>query len=229
MEKGEKLALVGLNGAGKTTLVKLLCGLLTPTEGEILIDGRDLRRYSRDEYFKALSVVFQDIFLLPLSVRQNITLCPPEETDEPRLLWCLHEEDIESWVSQLPQGLDTYLVKSVRDGAVDLSGGQKQKLALARALYKRAPILILDEPTAALDPVAEFKIYRHFDQIVGERTALFISHRLSSCRFCRDIAVFDDGHLIQRGSHEDLLSDIEGKYHELWYARAQYYEEKTDT
>lgn len=224
MEKGEKLALVGLNGAGKTTLVKLLCGLLTPTEGQILINGRNLQDYDRDAYFKALSVVFQDIFLLPLSVRQNITLCSPEKIDQERLAWCLREADIESWISGLPQGLDTYLVKSVRDGAVDMSGGQKQKLALARALYKGGRMMILDEPTAALDPIAENKMYLEYDRFIGGNTALFISHRLSSTRFCDRILLLEAGKVAESGTHDQLMQQ-NGKYANLFRIQAHYYQE----
>lgn len=225
MAKGGKLALVGLNGAGKTTLVKLLCGLLIPTEGKILINGKDLQDYDRDQYFKALSVVFQDIFLLPLSVRQNITLCPEDQIDEQRLAWCLHEADIESWIDQLPQGLDTYLVKSVRDGAVDMSGGQKQKLALARALYKGGRLMILDEPTAALDPIAENKMYLEYHKFIGENTALFISHRLSSTRFCDRILLLAEGQVVESGSHEQLMRQG-GQYAELFHIQAHYYREE---
>lgn len=225
MEKGEKLALVGLNGAGKTTLVKLLCGLLTPTEGQILINGRNLQDYDRDAYFKALSVVFQDIFLLPLSVRRNITLCPPEKVDEERLAWCLREADIESWISDLPRGLDTYLVKSVRDGAVDMSGGQKQKLALARALYKGGRMMILDEPTAALDPIAENKMYLEYGRFIGGNTALFISHRLSSTRFCDRILLLEAGKVAESGTHDQLMQQ-NGKYAELFRIQAHYYQEE---
>ncbi len=225
MQKGEKLALVGLNGAGKTTLVKLLCGLLTPTEGQILIDGKDLQAYDRNQYYKALSVVFQDIFLLPLTVRQNITLCPPDEEDGARLEWCLRESNILSWVEELPQGLDTYLVKSVRDSAVEISGGQKQKLALARALYKGGRMMILDEPTAALDPVAENGMYLEYERFIEGHTALFISHRLSSTRFCDRILFLEAGQVAESGTHEQLMQKG-GKYAELFRIQAHYYQEE---
>lgn len=225
IEKGEKLALVGLNGAGKSTLVKLLCGLLTPTEGEILINGKNLQRYNLDEYFKSLSVVFQDIFILPLSVRQNITLCKADETDENRLSWCMHEADIDTWISELPHGLDTCLVKSIRDGAVDMSGGQKQKLALARALYKGGRMMILDEPTAALDPISENRMYLEYNRFVGENTALFISHRLSSTRFCDRVILLDNGKLIESGTHAELMQ-TNGKYAELFRTQAKYYQKE---
>ena len=225
IEKGEKLALVGLNGAGKTTLVKLLCGLLEPTEGEILINGRPLGDYDRDAYFKALSVVFQDIFLLPMTVRQNITLCPDEQIDEQHLARCLHQADIEGWIDELPHGLDTYLVKSVRDGAVDMSGGQKQKLALARALYKGGLMMILDEPTAALDPIAENKMYLEYNSLIHGNTALFISHRLSSTRFCDRILLLENGRVAETGTHEQLMKK-DGKYAELFNMQAHYYREE---
>ena len=225
IEKGEKLALVGLNGAGKTTLVKLLSGLLEPTEGQILINDRPLGDYDRDAYFKALSVVFQDIFLLPVTLRQNITLCPESQVDEERLSWCLREADMESWIHELPQGVDTYLVKSVRDGAVDMSGGQKQKLALARALYKGGRMMILDEPTAALDPIAENKMYLEYDRLIGGNTALFISHRLSSTRFCDRILLLENGCVAESGTHDQLMT-LGGKYAELFNIQAHYYREE---
>ena len=225
IEKGEKLALVGLNGAGKTTLVKLLCGLLEPTEGQILINDRPLGDYDRDAYFKALSVVFQDIFLLPVTVRQNITLCPENKVDEEHLSWCLREANMESWIHELPQGLDTYLVKSVRDGAVDMSGGQKQKLALARALYKGGRMMILDEPTAALDPIAENKMYLEYDRLIGGNTALFISHRLSSTRFCDRILLLENGCVAESGTHDQLMMQG-GKYADLFNIQAHYYREE---
>lgn len=175
LDKGEKTALVGLNGAGKTTLVKLLSGLLEPTRGRILIDGVDLKEINKDEYFKALSVVFQDIYLLPVSIRQNITLCEDSECDAERLTYAISESGLTEKIAQLSGGVDTLLVKSVREGAVDLSGGEKQKLALARALYKGGRMMILDEPTSALDPLAEGRMYEEFSfSAVFLRLSIFI-------------------------------------------------------
>lgn len=221
---GERMAVVGMNGSGKTTMIKLLCRLYDPTEGEILLNGVNIRTLSYREYLDVFSVVFQDFGLLALTLGQNIACS--EDIDRTRAEECLRLAGFGERLDTLPDGLDTYLYRKYDENGVEISGGEAQKIALARALYKSSPILILDEPTAALDPVAEFDIYSHFDQIIGDRTAIFISHRLSSCRFCKDIAVFDDGHLIQRGSHEELLADAQGRYRELWYAQAQYYQEE---
>ena len=227
---GERLAVVGMNGSGKTTLIKLLCRLYDPTEGEILLNGVDIRTLSYRDYLDVFSVVFQDFGLFALTLGQNVTMCEqPDEAQRKRAEECLRLAGFGDRLEAFPDGLDTYLYRKYEENGIEISGGEAQKIALARALYKSSPILILDEPTAALDPVAEFEIYSQFDQIVGDRTAIFISHRLSSCRFCHDIAVFDDGHLIQRGSHEELLADTEGKYHELWHAQAQYYTETETT
>lgn len=215
-----------MNGSGKTTLIKLLCRLYDPTEGEILLNGVNIRTLSYREYLDVFSVVFQDFGLLALTLGQNVAAS--EEVDRARAEECLRLASFGDRLDTLPEGLDTYLYRKYDENGVEISGGEAQKIALARALYRSSPILILDEPTAALDPVAEFDIYSHFDQMIGNRTAIFISHRLSSCRFCKDIAVFDDGHLIQRGSPEELLADPHGKYHELWYAQAQYYQEDVD-
>lgn len=223
---GERLAVVGMNGSGKTTLIKLLCRLYDPTEGEILLNGVNIRTLSYPEYLAVFSVVFQDFGLLALTLAQNVTCSEnANEQERQKAEQCLRLAGFGDRLDTLPDGLDTYLYRKYDENGVEISGGEAQKIALARALYKSSPILILDEPTAALDPVAEYEIYSRFDSIVGERTAIFISHRLSSCRFCHDIAVFDDGHLIQRGSHEQLLADASGKYHALWHAQAQYYTE----
>ena len=221
---GEKLAIVGLNGAGKTTLVKLICGFYTPSAGSVFIDGTDIRQFGRKAYYKLFSAVFQEIFLLPVSVACNVSALPVEETDREKVQQVLEQAGLWEKIQSLPQGMDTRLIRSVQDDASDLSGGETQKLALARALYKNAQFIILDEPTAALDPLSEFEIYSHFDQIVGDKTAVYISHRLSSCRFCSDILVFDEGRLIQRGSHDQLVADRLGRYYELWHAQAQYYD-----
>ena len=151
----------------------------------------------------------------------NVSALPVEETDREKVQQVLEQAGLWEKIQSLPQGMDTRLIRSVQDDASDLSGGETQKLALARALYKNAPFIILDEPTAALDPLSEFEIYSHFDQIVGDKTAVYISHRLSSCRFCSDILVFDEGRLIQRGSHDQLVADRLGRYYELWHAQAQ--------
>jgi len=221
---GDRLAVVGQNGSGKTTFIKLLCRLYDPTEGEILLNGINIREYDYKEYLSAFSVVFQDFQIFALPLGQNVA--GSTVYDRSRVEKCLRDAGFGDRLATMPQGTDTYLFKYYETDGVDVSGGETQKIALARALYKDAPFVILDEPTAALDPIAESEIYASFHAIVGDKTALYISHRLSSCRFCKTIAVFDGGKLVQYGSHEDLLNDHGGKYSELWNAQAQYYNEK---
>ncbi len=219
---GEKLAIVGPNGSGKTTMIKLLCRLYEPQRGEIRLNGVDIRKFRNDEYRKLFSVVFQDLYLFSLKLGENVA--GAVSFDEERVKKCLADAGFGERLESLTEGLDTYLYKNYEDGGVEVSGGEAQKIAIARALYKDAPFILLDEPTAALDPKAEYEIYAGFDKMVGEKTAIYISHRLSSCRFCDDIAVFDGGRLVQRGSHEELVKDERGKYYELWSAQAQYYQ-----
>lgn len=219
---GEKLAVVGENGSGKTTFIKLLCRLYDPTEGEIRLNGIDIRKYRLKEYLSIFSVVFQDYRLLAFSLGQNVAA--GMEYDADKVKACLREAGIEERTRCMEEGLETFLYKDFDEAGVEISGGEAQKIAIARALYKDAAFLILDEPTAALDPVAEYEIYTKFNEIVGERTAIYISHRLASCRFCDEIVVFDKGSVCQRGSHEELLAQEQGKYHALWHAQAQYYE-----
>lgn len=180
--------------------------------------------FGREEYFSMIAAVFQDVKLLPLTIAQNVASDNGEDIDRQRVRQCLSLAGLWEMVDGLPQKEDTPLGRGVLDDGIDLSGGERQKVWMARAFYKEAPILILDEPTAALDPLSEFEIYSHFDQIVGDKTAVYISHRLSSCRFCSDILVFDEGSLVQRGSHDQLLADRLGRYYELWHAQAQYYD-----
>ncbi|WP_440895208.1 ABC transporter ATP-binding protein [Amphibacillus sp. Q70] len=220
---GEKLAIVGMNGSGKTTFIKLLSRLYDPTEGEILLNGINIKKYNYDEYLRLFSVVFQDFSLFSFSLGQNVS-ASIEYKDED-VISALKDAGFNERFNKLPQGLNTYLYQNFDKDGIEISGGEAQKIAMARAIYKDAPIVILDEPTAALDPIAEFEIYSHFDKIVGNKTALYISHRLSSCRFCDEIIVFDEGKIIQRGSHNELVKDSNGKYHELWHAQAQYYTE----
>lgn len=222
---GQRMAVVGMNGSGKTTLIKLLCRLYDPTEGEITLNGIDIRKYRYDEYMRIFSVVFQDFKLFSFSLAQNVATSV--EADRQRVTDCLHRAGLSERLAAMPDGLDTPLYKDFEEDGMEISGGEAQKIALARALYKDAPFIVLDEPTAALDPIAEFEIYSKFNEIVGGKTAIFISHRLSSCRFCDDIVVFEEGELIQRGSHEALIQQTEGKYAELWNAQAQYYTAKT--
>ena len=218
---GQRLAVVGMNGSGKTTMIKLLCRLYDPTEGEITLNGYDIKKYDYDEYMSIFSVVFQDFKLFSFSLGQNIAASV--EYDSEKALQALSQSGFDTRLASMPKGLETTLYHDFEDDGVEISGGEAQKIALARALYKDAPFIVLDEPTAALDPIAEFEIYSKFNEIVGEKTAIYISHRLSSCRFCDDIAVFHEGELIQRGSHDTLLADESGKYYELWNAQAQYY------
>ena len=220
---GEKLAVVGMNGSGKTTMIKLLCRLYDPTEGEICLNGIDIRKYDYQDYLRIFSVVFQDFQLFAFPLGQNVAASTQVDTQKAQA--CLQEAGLGARLDTMPQGLDTMLYKTFDDNGVEVSGGEAQKIALARALYKDAPFIVLDEPTAALDPLAEYEIYSKFDTLVGGKTAVYISHRLSSCRFCQDIAVFHEGRLVQRGSHDTLLQDTQGKYAELWYAQAQYYED----
>lgn len=217
---GDKVAIVGPNGSGKTTLIKLLCRLYDPDEGEILLNGIDIRKYDYEEYLRLFSVVFQDFRLLAFPLGENVAAS--QDVDAQRARECLARAGLGRRLAAMPEGLETPLYKEA--GGVEVSGGEAQKIALARAVYRHAPFIVLDEPTAALDPVAEFEVYSRFDEIVGERTAVYISHRLASCRFCRAIWVFDGGRLVQQGAHEALLGEEEGLYARLWRAQAQYYQ-----
>lgn len=220
-EIGKKYAIVGENGSGKTTFIKLLMRLYDPTSGTITLNKIDSQKYKLTEYFQIFSVVFQDFRLLGLKLGQNIAVS--QEYDATLAMETLSEVDLDEVVEKLPNGLETHLGKEFNHDGVQLSGGQAQKVAMSRALYNDAPIMILDEPTAALDPVAEFEIYQKFDEIVTDKTAFYISHRLSSCRFCDEILVFDQGKIIQKGSHQELVKQA-GKYYDLWHAQAQYYQ-----
>lgn len=221
LRSGERLSVVGLNGAGKTTFIKLLCRLYDVTEGEILLDGVNIRDYDYEEYMKLFSVVFQDFRLLAFSVRDNVLL-GNEEPDE-TVDGLMEKVGLSEKITSLPHGRDTMMFKQFDKEGVELSGGEQQKLAIARALYKDAPVVILDEPTAALDPVAEYEIYKRFDELVGGKTAVYISHRLSSCKFCDKIAVFSEGTVKEYGTHDQLLRLKDGIYAEMFKAQAQYY------
>lgn len=218
---GEKLAVVGMNGAGKTTFIKLMCRLYEPTEGEILLNGVNIKKYDYDEYMSIFSVVFQDFRLFSFSLGQNISASA--SYDREKVIECLKKAGFAERLNSLPNDLDTFLYKDIDADGVEISGGEAQKLALARALYKNTPFIILDEPTAALDPISEYEVYSKFNEITRTKTAIYISHRLASCHFCDKIAVFHEGNIIQIGSHEELLADSKGKYYELWNAQAQYY------
>ena len=220
---GERLAVVGENGSGKTTFIKLLCRLYDPTEGEILLNGIDIRKYRYDDYLALFSVVFQDFKLLSQPLGANVAAA--EDYDRRRAEDCLKKAGFGQRLAELPKGLDTCLYREFEDDGVEVSGGEAQKIALARVLYQDAPFIVLDEPTAALDPEAEAEMYTKFNDIVEDKTAIYISHRLSSCRFCDEIAVFDHGQVVQQGNH-DALVETEGKYQALWEAQAQYYAKK---
>ena len=225
---GERLAVVGMNGSGKTTFIKLLCRLYDPTEGKILLNGIDIRKYKYDDYINIFSVVFQDFKLMALTLGENVA--GSKQYDREAVALSLKNAGFADRMERMPKGLETYLYKDLEKDGVEVSGGEAQKIAIARALYKDAPFIILDEPTAALDPIAEAEIYSKFNEIVGDKTAIYISHRLSSCKFCDEIAVFHNGSVVQQGTHESLVADESGKYYELWNAQAQYYtEEETQT
>lgn len=217
---GEHLAVVGRNGSGKTTFIKLLCRLYDVTEGEILINGVNIRNYSEEGLRQLYSVVFQDFKIFSVPVAHNIAA--GEAYDAERLFSALDKANCKDRICEMRQGIETYLYKDLDPSGVEVSGGEAQKLALARALYKDAPIVILDEPTAALDPIAEHEIYSRFNSFVESKTAMYISHRLSSCVFCDKIAVFDKGTLAEIGTHTELL-EKDGQYAALWNTQAQYY------
>lgn len=222
LKVGERLAVVGVNGSGKTTFIKLLCRLYDPSQGEIFMNDFNIRKYDYRQYLDIFSVVFQDYTLLAMSLGCNVAA--GESWDTKKAERILAEVGFGERYARMEKKLDTPIYKNFDEDGVNVSGGEAQKIALARALYRDAPFIILDEPTAALDPVAEAEIYSRFDRIVGDKTAIYISHRLSSCRFCDKIAVFDHGELVQTGSHEELLADEGGVYASLWNAQAKYYE-----
>lgn len=220
--QGEHLSVVGLNGAGKTTFIKLLCRLYDPTEGEILMDGIDIREYDYNEYMQIFAPVFQDFRLFAFSMKENLLMreAPKEEGKVTELI---QKVGLSEKLATLEKGVDTPLFKHYENDGIEPSGGEQQKLAIARALYKNAPVVILDEPTAALDPIAEYEIYRQFEDLVAGKTAIYISHRLSSCQFCDRIAVFSDGVVKEYGTHAELVNKKDGIYAEMFAAQAQYY------
>lgn len=220
---GEKLAIVGLNGAGKTTLVKLMCGLLDPTEGRVLLNGRDIRDFNRRSYYDLFSAVFQEFSLLDVTVAEEIAQTT-ENIDYEKIADCVEKAGLTAVINKLPQGLETHVGREVYLDGVLFSGGQTQRLMLARALYKDGPILLLDEPTAALDPIAENEIYRKYNEMTKGKTSLFISHRLASTRFCDRIIFISDGGIKEEGTHESLLAS-EGAYAKLFEIQSRYYQE----
>lgn len=224
---GEKLAVVGLNGAGKSTFIKLLLRLYDVTEGRILMNGTDIRRFDRVEYYRLFSPAFQDVTVFAFPMAENVSMSPPDETDRDRAEKCIREAGLGDKADKLEKGIDTELLKVLYDDGVDLSGGEKQKLALARALYKGSDVIVLDEPTAALDALAEYRLYKSFNGLVGNRTAVYISHRLSSTRFCDRVAMFKDGEMTETGTHDELMAK-NGDYAEMFRVQAQYYVEDRD-
>ena len=222
LNAGERLAVVGLNGAGKSTFIKLLLRLYEPTEGEILLNGVNIREYDKRSYYRVFAPVFQDVELFAFPLAENVSMKSPECTDKKLAEECLNAAGFGEKLTELPRGVDTEILKVIHDDGVDLSGGEKQKLALARALYKNAPVVVLDEPTAALDAIAESRLYNDFDKLIGGRTAVYISHRLSSTQFCKNVAMFKDGEMCEYGTHESLM-ERNGAYAEMFRLQAQYY------
>ncbi|MBO4399812.1 MAG: ABC transporter ATP-binding protein [Lachnospiraceae bacterium] len=224
LQAGKRLAVVGLNGAGKSTFIKLLLRLYEPTEGRILLNGTDIRTFRRSEYYKIFSPVFQDVNIFAYPFAENVSMDTKEDTDRAKAEKSLRDAGLSEKLDSLPKGIDTELLKIIFDDGIDLSGGEKQKLALARALYKNAPVVVLDEPTAALDALAEARLYQNFDNLIGGKTAVYISHRLSSTGFCDAVAMFRGGEMVEYGTHESLLQ-ANGAYAEMFRVQAQYYVE----
>ena len=222
----EKLAVVGLNGAGKTTLVKLICGFYDPTEGQVLLNGRDIREFNRRDYYKMFSAVFQDFSLLAATIAANVAQSE-DDMDMERVKSCTRQAGLLSKIESLPDGFRTYLNRSVYENAIMLSGGETQRLMLARALYKDAPIILLDEPTAALDPIAEAEMYQKYNEMTQGKSSVYISHRLASTRFCDRIIFIEDSHITEEGTHEELLARG-GRYAELFAVQSKYYRKEAD-
>lgn len=227
LKAGERLAVVGLNGAGKSTLIKLLLRLYEPTEGTIYLNGTDIRTYHRESYYRVFAPVFQEVNLFAFPLCENISMEPPERTDKQKAERCLVDAGFEERLNELPQGVSTQVLKVLDDDGVDFSGGEKQKIALARALYKNAPVVVLDEPTAALDALAEQRLYQEFDRLIGGKTAVYISHRLSSTQFCDNVAMFENGEMAEYGTHQSLMEQ-KGAYAKMFEVQAQYYVEEAE-
>ncbi len=222
IEAGKRLAIVGYNGAGKTTLIKLLCRLYEPTEGEILYNGTNIKDIRYRDYMDILSVVLQDFKLFAFSVSENVILC--RETDTERLEYCIEKCGLKDKIASLPKRLNTSIGREFDEDGIEFSGGEGQKLASARALYKGGNISIMDEPTSALDPIAEYELYQRFDQIIHNNTALYISHRLASAKFCDKVAVFVKGKIVEEGTHDELMCQ-NGVYYEMFTKQAEHYKE----
>jgi ATP-binding cassette subfamily B protein/ATP-binding cassette subfamily C protein len=224
IKSGEKLSIVGMNGAGKTTFVKLLCRLYRPTMGEITLNGVDVNTFDFQQYTQYINAIFQDFKLFAFSIGENITM--DDQWNEKNIFNVLSEVGLREKINKMENSINTPLYRSFDEKGVELSGGEYQKLAIARALYRDSKIIILDEPTAALDPIAENEIFINLNNFAKNKTTIYISHRLSSCKYCDHIALFDNGCIIQYGSHDDLITNKEGKYYELFTTQAKYYGEK---
>ncbi|HML47529.1 MAG TPA: ABC transporter ATP-binding protein, partial [Clostridia bacterium] len=222
IEAGQRLALVGVNGAGKTTLVKLLCGFYKPWSGRILLGGADIARIPREQLYTAYSAVFQEFPIFPFSLAENVGMTTGDALDKQRVCDCLDAAGLGDFVRSLPQGVEESMLKVYDEDGVVLSGGQQQKLILARALYKAAPVLLLDEPTAALDPIAESALYEAYAAFTRDRTALYISHRLASTRFCDRVILLESGRILEEGTHEALLK-AGGAYAKMFETQSRYY------
>jgi len=220
---GERIAIVGVNGAGKTTLIKLLCGLYAPTEGKVFLNDNPVDAYNRDEYYSLFSAVFQEIHMLSTSIAENISQQPPDQTNREKVRRCLELTGLNEKTDSLPNKENTLLVRAVHPDAAELSGGEKQKLAMSRALYKDAPVIVLDEPTAALDPIAENEVYQRYAELTADRTSIYISHRLASTRFCDRILLLDGSVIAEQGTHEELMS-LGGIYAKMFEVQASYYQ-----
>jgi len=223
LHPGEKLAVVGLNGAGKTTLIKLICGFLDPTEGRVLFDGNDIRNFNRADYYTMFSAVFQSFSLLAGTIAANVAQ-NDVGIDMERVKECVEKAGLQAKIESLPDGYETYLNREIYEGAILLSGGETQRLMLARALYKDAPFIILDEPTAALDPIAEADMYQKYNEMTSDRSSIYISHRLASTRFCDRIIMIDNAGISEEGTHDELLK-LGGKYADLYEVQSKYYKE----
>jgi len=225
IKNGAKLAVVGVNGAGKTTFIKLMMKLYEPSEGRILLNDVDIKEYNREEYFKLFSPVFQNVECFAMPIYQNISFAEEDKTDMNKINEVLEQSGLSEKINSYEKGIHTNLLKIFDKEGIDLSGGEKQRLAMARALYKDGKVIILDEPTAALDALAEDRMYREFENMIHRKTAVFISHRLGSTRFCDKIAMFEDGTIVEEGTHEELMAK-NGKYAYMFGIQSQYYDEK---